>query len=1048
MMRWMIDGSLKARVPVVVIAAALMFFAYSDVREMPVDTLPEFGPTTVEIQTEALGLSAAEVEQLITIPMEQDLLNGVAWLDVIRSKSVPGLSSIELIFEPGTDPFRARLAVQERVSQAKVALPGVSSPPQMLQPLSSTNRVMIVGVSSSELSPIEMSVLARWTIRPRLMGVEGVANVSIWGQRERQLQVLVDPAQLRDRGVSLLQVVETTANALWVSPLTFVEASTPGTSGFIDTPNQRLGIQHILPISSPDDLAQVNVEDTSLRLGDVARVVEDHQPLIGDAVLSNGPGFLLVIEKFPEANTLDTTRGVEKAIDALRPGLSGLEFDTSVFRPATSIQRGLDDLEVAALVGLVVVVLALGLLFFQWRTALIGLAAVPLSLVTAGLLLYLLGETFNVIVLVGLVAALGLVIDDVVTDTQNAVQRIRQQRLEGSEKSTAAIVLEASLEMRGAVIYAALITGAALVPVFFLDGLSGEFFPPLAVAYLLAVLTSMAVALTVTPALSVILLSIAPPASHEPPIGRWLERNYGVVLSRFFNLPRPVLFAAIGLLIFVGLAAVPLLHRPSLLPSFHEDELLIHVDGPPGTSLPEMNRIANAVGGELRSIPGVRNVGGHVGRAIMSDQIVGVNSGELWVTIDPAADYESALSAIHEAVDGYPGLSLSVVTYSDEKVKEGQTGSADDVTVRIYGEDLGVLRTKAKEVKRVLSGLDGIVDARVDLPAEEPTVEIQVDLAAAQRHGIEPGGVRRAAAAVLQGIVVGSFFEHEKVFEVVVRGAPETRESLTSIRELLIDKPDGGQVRLADVADVRIAPNPNVIEREAVSRRIDVAANVSGRSRGAVVRDVEQALQQVEFPLEYHATVLKPERQNPWDRLLLFAAFAAMAIFLLLQAAFGSWRLAALAFFTLPIALAGGVLAALLAGGDVTIGSYAGFLTLLGIAARSGVVLINRYQSLRQNGDEPFGPGLVLRGAQERIAPVLMTALAIGPGLLALVLVGDPFGDEVMQPMALVILGGLVTSTLFSLFIVPALYLRFAPGLETDTARSQLSISQGEVPAS
>ena len=1047
MLHWIVDGSLKARVPVIVIAAALMLFGYNDVRDSSVDTLPEFGPTTVEIQTEALGLSAAEVEQLITVPMEQDLLNGVAWLDVIRSQSVPGLSSIELIFEPGTDPYRARLAVQERVSQARVALPGVASPPQMLQPLSATNRVMMVGVSSSELSPIEMSVLARWTIRPRLMGVPGVANVSIWGQRERQLQVLVDPARLRDSGVSLRQVVETAANALWVSPLTFVEASSPGTSGFIDTPNQRVGIQHILPISSPDDLAQVNVERTDMRLGEVAQVVEDHQPLIGDAILSNSPGLLFVIEKFPEANTLDTSRGVEDAIDALRPGLSGLEFDTTVFRPATSIERGLDDLEVAALVGLAVALLVIGLLFFQWRTALIALATIPLSLVAAGFLLSELGETLNVVVLAGLVAALGLVIDDVVTDTQNVVRRLRQHRLEGGEKSTASIVLEASLETRGAMMFAGLIIVSAALPVFFLDGLSGEFFPPLALAYLLAVLTSMAVALIVTPALSVILSSIAPPASHEPPVARWLQRNYGVLLSRFLNLPRPVLLAAIGLLVIVGLAAVPLLHRPSLLPSFHEEELLIHLDGPPGTSLPEMNRIANAVGDELRSVPGIRNVGGHVGRAIMADQIVGINSGELWVTIDPAADYDATVSALHETVDGYPGLSRSVVSYSDEKVKKGQTGSAEDVTVRVYGEDLGVLRTKAEEVKEVLSGIDGIADARVDLPAEEPTVEIQVDLAAAQSHGIEPGGVRRAAAAVLQGITVGSFFEHEKVFDVVVRGTPETRESLSSIRELLIDKPAGGQVRLADVADVRIAPNPNIIERESVSRRIDVAANVSGRSRGAVVRDVEEALQNVEFPLEYHATVLEPERENPWDRLLLFAAFAAAAIFLLLQAVFGSWRLAALAFITLPIALVGGVLAALLDGGDVTIGSYAGFLTLLAISARGGILFIDRCQHLQQAENHPFDPGLVLRVAEERIAPVLMTALAIGLGLLPLMFLGDIFGYEVVYPMAWVILGGLVTSTLFNLFTLPALYARFATGLETATARSQLNISQEEVPA-
>jgi len=601
-MRWLIDGCLKARVPIVVIAAALMFLGFRDVRDMPVDTLPEFGPTTVEIQTEALGLSANEVEQLITVPMEQDLLNGVAWLKFIRSKSVPGLSSIELVFEPGTDPYRARLAVQERVSQAKVALPGVSSPPQMLQPLSSTNRVMIVGLASNELNPIELSVQARWTIRPRLMGVPGVANVSIWGQRERQLQVQVDPAHLRDTGVSLLQVVETSANALWVSPLTFVEASSPGTSGFLDTPNQRISIQHILPVSSAGDLAKVNVEETNLTLGDVATVVEDHQPLIGDAVLGDGPGLLLVIEKFPEANTLDTTHGVDEAIEALRPGMSGVQFDTSVFRPATSIRSGLDDLEIAGLIALVIIALALGLLFFQWRTVLVALAVLPVTIVAAVFTLSLLGETFNVIVLAGLVAALALVIDDVVGDTHEVFRRLRQ-RVDDSEKSTIATVLEASLQMRSAIAYAVLIIGAAVAPVFFLDGLTGEFFPPLAIAYLVTIAISMAVAITVTPALSVLLFSLVPPAKHEAPIGRWLQRNYGVLLSRVLSLPIPVILGAVAVLMFVGLLAIPLLDKPSLTPSFREHELLIQIDGAPGTSLPEMSRIANALRDELRTLP-------------------------------------------------------------------------------------------------------------------------------------------------------------------------------------------------------------------------------------------------------------------------------------------------------------------------------------------------------------------------------------------------------------------------------------------------------------
>jgi len=1054
MMRRIIAWSLQARVLIVAMAAAVLFFGAAQLREMPVDTLPEFTPTTVEIQTEALGLSAAEVEQLITVPLEQNFLNGIAWLEVIRSQSVPGLSSIELIFEPGTDVFLARQVVQERLAEATVVLPGVSRPPQMLQPLSSTNRVMIIGLSSSERSLIEMSVLTRWNIKPQLLGVPGVANVAVYGQRERQLQVQVDPERLRDSGISLSQIISTTGNALWVSPLSFLAASTPGAGGFIDTPNQRIEVQHILPISSPGELAQVPLERCTgatcpppsdagpqLRLGDVARVVEDHQPLIGDAVLGDKAGLLLVVEKFPEANTVEVSEEVENAIDALRPGLAGLEFDTTVFRPATAIERGLDRLTVAALVGGALAVLALAVLFFQWRAALISLVAVPLSLVAAGLVLHLRGETFNVMLLAGLVPALGLLIDEVVTDVDRIMRRLRERRQDGSTELAANIVLEAALEARGVLLYATLIIGVAWAPVFFLDGLANEFFPPLAASYLLAVAASLVVAMTVTPALSLFLVSFAPPAPQEPPVGRWLQRQYGAALSRIFGMPRPAFFAAVAVVAVVGLALTPMLSRPSLLPSFKEKDLLIHLDGAPGTSRPEMNRIAGEVSRELRGIDGVRNVGAHVGRAVTSDQVAGVHAGELWVSIDPEADYDATVGAIEGVVNSYPGLARDVVSFPDERVREVLTGTNDELTVRVYGEDLAVLRAKAEEVRQVLSEIDGVVDEHVNLPAEEATVEIEVDLAAAQGFGIKPGDVRRAAATLLSGIEVGSLFEEQKVFEVIVVGTPDTRHSLTSIRELLIDTPGGGHVTLAEVADVRIAPNPNVIEREAVSRRLDVAANVSGRSRSAVVDDVEERLKGVDFPLGYHVAVLDVDGETSLLRLLSYGIAAGIAIFLLLQAALASWRLAALAFVTLPMALVGGVVTAFAAGGDVTIGTYAGFLALLGIATRHGIVLINRYQQLEQETRESIGPALVLRGAQERVGPVLMTALATALALAPMVFLADTFGYEILHPMGIVVLGGLVTSTALNLFILPAFYLFLATRPETAPSRPPMTIT-------
>ena len=402
MIRGIIRTSLSFRFLAIVLAVALIAFGANQLRQMPVDVLPEFSPPFVEIQTEALGLSAEEVEQMITVPMEQDLLAGVAWLDVIRSESVPGLSSVLVYFEPGTDLYRARQMVAERIAQSAVGLPHVSKPPTMIQPLSSASRFMIVGLSSKDLSLIEMSVLARWTIAPRLMGVPGVAHVAIWGNRDRQLQVQVDPEKLQEMGVTLEQVIETTGNALWVSSLSFLEASTPGSGGFIDTPNQRLGVWHVLPIKSPEDLAKVSVDRTAFQLSDVATVVEDHQPLIGDAMVNDTSNLMLVIEKLPGMNTLEVTRGIEDALDALRPGFASIDFDSTLYRPAIFIEMAMANLAQAAVIAALLVVLVLGIFFYGWRTALISLVAIPLSLLAALYVLYLREATLNAMVLAGL----------------------------------------------------------------------------------------------------------------------------------------------------------------------------------------------------------------------------------------------------------------------------------------------------------------------------------------------------------------------------------------------------------------------------------------------------------------------------------------------------------------------------------------------------------------------------------------------------------------------------------------------------------------------
>jgi CzcA family heavy metal efflux pump len=1026
-MRNIVASSLKFRYIVIALAVAMMIFGYGQLRAAPVDVFPEFAPPRVEIQTACLGLSTEEVEQLITIPLEQ-ALNGVEGLDVMRSKSVPQLSSILLIFGPGTDLMNARQLVQERLATVAPTLPSWAAPPFMLQPLSSTSRVMKIGISSDELSQIDQSMIAYWKIRARLLRVPGVANVAIWGQRQEMLHVQVDPERLGQHGLTLDHVLKTSADAVDAGLLQFSDGSTVGTGGFIDTPNQRLGIRHVLPIFTPTEMSQVVVGEKNgqpLRLADVADVVIDHQLLSGDAVINDGPGLMLIVEKLPWGNTLEVTRGVEAAISEMAPGLEGLEIDTTIFRPATFVEMALENLARALLVGSLLVVLVLIFFLFEWRSALISVVAIPLSLMAAMIVLIQRGTVINTMILAGLVIAVGVVVDDAIIDVENIVRRLRQHREEGSDESTARIIIDASVEVRGAIIFATLIDAVAVLPIFFLEGLTGSFFQPLALSYALAVMASMIVAMTVTPAMAYLLFRGGAQRSRPSPLVTRLQQGYVNGLSRIIRRPR-LTYGTVGAIVLIGFMTLPSLGQ-AMLPEFKERDFLMHWLTKPGTSHPEMVRITTLSSKELRAIPGVRNFGAHIGQAANSDEVVGMYFAENWISVDPAVDYDATLAAIQETVDGYPGLYRDVQTYLKERIREVLTGSSDAIVIRIYGPDLEVLRAKAEEVEHTVAEVEGVVEPHVQLQVLEPQIEIEVDLVKAQQYGLTPGDVRRSAATLIASEEAADLWTEGKIYDIRVIGTQETRNSLSSVQELLIDTPDGGQVRLGDVADVVLAPTPNQILHEHLSRYIDVSANVRGRDLGSVIGDIEAGLAAISFPREYHAELKGEfaERQAAQQRLFIFAIFAAIGIYLLLQAAFSSWRLATIVFLTLPSALVGGVLAAFLGDRVISLGSLVGFLTVLGIAGRNGIMLISHYQHLEREEGMAFGPALVLRGARERLAPILMTALATALALVPLVVSGSIPGHEIEHPMAVVILGGLITSTLLNLLVLPSLYLRF-----------------------
>ena len=1030
MLRSLVALSLRNRYVVVALSVLLMIVAWRTLRLTPLDVFPEFAPPLVEIQTEAPGLSTADVEALVTVPLEQ-ALTGVPGLRTLRSKSVLGLSSVVMILKPGTDVMDARQAVQERVSRAAVQLPAVARPPVMLSPLSSLSRVMKIGLTSPTLSQVELTTLTKWTVRPRLMAVPGVANVAIWGQRDRQLQVIVDPDRLNTHGVSVADVVRAAAEGVSLQ-----------TGGFLETPNQRLPVTHAPAVRSAADLEAIVVathHGAALRIGDVAAVTEGTAPPIGDAVINDGPGLLLIVEKQLGANTLQVTRDVERILNDLKPALSGVHVDASIFRPATFIEMSLRNLSRALLAGCVFVVAVLIVFLGDWRTALISSIAIPVSLLTAGLLLDYRGGTLDTMVLAGLVIALGEVVDDAIIDVENIVRRLRLNAALAQPRSRLTVILDASIEVRSAVLYGSFIVVLVFIPVFMLEGLAGSFFRPLALAYVLAILASLAVALTITPALSMLLLR-EDRERKEPPTIRLLKATYRRLLPSVVDRPR-VAVAGVSLLLAATAVAVPFLGE-EFLPNFREYDFLMHWVEKPGTSLDAMRRVTQRAAKELLTVPGVRNQGAHIGRAEVADEVVGVNFTELWISVDPSVDYDQTVAKIQSIVDGYPGLYRDLLTYLRERIKEVLTGASATIVVRVYGPELDRLTAHADAVKHAIGDVSGVVDLKGQALTLVPQVEVRFRPERGAMFGLTPGEVRQTAATLIQGTKVGEFYDNQRVFDVVVRGAPELRSNVDAVRAVRLSISGapaqtaninagsaatiGGMVPLSSVADVQITAVPNEITRENGSRRIDVTCNVRGRDLGAVAREIQARLGSVAFDRGYYAEVLGEyaERQASSNRLLLTGVFAVIGIVMILFIDFGSARLVTLVFLTLPFALVGAIAAVFLTGGILSLGSLVGLVTVIGIAARNGIMLVSHYRHLEQEEQMPFGRELILRGAEERLAPILMTALATALALVPIVVGGDRAGYEIEHPLAVVILGGLVTSTVLNLFVVPALYLR------------------------
>jgi Cu/Ag efflux pump CusA len=735
------------------------------------------------------------------------------------------------------------------------------------------------------------------------------------------------------------------------------------------------------------------------------------------------------VQKFPEANPREVTRAVEEAMATLAPGLSGVEISTDLYRPASFLAAALHNVGLGIGIGLLLLAMVLGGVLLSWRAALVTLVTIPVAVVAAAYVLHLRGTTFTTVSFAGLVAALGIVVDDAVVAVDAVRARRRERRPADADSPGAGLVVDAVLGSRGPLLAATLAVVLGLLPVLLLGGVAGAFARPVATSYLLAVLASTLVSLTLAPALAAVLWSgPTRPQRVGPPV-RWAQRGVERALPWLARRRRGWLL--VGVLALAGLAVLPQLGSSPMLPELQDRALLVQLQSTPGTSLAEMDRVTAAMSRELRTIEGVEVVGSHVGRAQNSDQVVNANFGELWLRVAPAADLGTTTGKVERVVAGYPGLRYSTSSYPQERVRAAEAGPTHPLVVRVFGADFGTLRTQAEKVREALSSVQGVRGAQVETVPEEPTLQIEVDLAAADRYGVKPGDVRRAATTLLSGLPVGSLYEQQEIFDVVVWGQPAARRSLASVRDLFVDRPDGGRVRLSDVADVRIGPYPTAVRHDDVRRSLDVTADVEGRGVDAVRAAAEDRVRALAFPLEYHAEVLGDGDggaavaagagvRGRWLAAVMLVV--AAAVVLLLQAATRSWRSAAMLVLTLPLALVGGVLTAPLAGGARTLGALLGLLAVLGIALRAGLLLVREFGRLEQDGVPP-GPELVLRGTRERVGPVLLTALATAALVLPFAVSGTVAGTELLHPLAVVVLGALVSSTLVVLLVLPVLQL-------------------------
>lgn len=1021
-MNAIIKWALQNRLIVVAISALLLAWGGYVAFNLPVDVFPDLNKPTITILTEANGLAPEEVETQVSYPIET-VMNGVPGVSRVRSVSGIGLSIVYVEFDWGTDIYRNRQLVSEKITEAREQLPPGVSP--FLAPISSImGEIMLIAVSSKDGStdPLELRTLADWTIRPRLLTITGVSQVIPIGGGVKQYQALVSPEKLKQFNVTIEEV----STAL-------EKSNANSTGGFVDAQSQEYLVRNLGRFYSIDELKQTVVayrNNTAIKLGDVADVQFGARIKRGDAGTNGKPAVIVSVQKQPGASTLDLTEKVDEAVKELQKTLPpDVEINAKLFRQASFIDNSISNVIEALRDGAILVTIVLFLFLLNFRTTFITLTAIPLSFVVTFLIFYAFGITINTMTLGGLAVAIGELVDDAIVDVENVFRRLRENKNSPNPRPSLEVIYHASLEIRSSIIYATIIVALVFLPLFMLTGVEGRLLAPLGLAYITALVASLFVSLTVTPVLASYLLPKMKAMKEEKDgfLVRFLKKYDEKLLHWTLRHPYKIMIGAV--LLFVSTMATLPFVGTSFLPDFNEGTLTVNVQANPGTSLSESNRIGQISEKLILEVPEVISTGRRTGRAELDEHAEGVHYTEIDVDLKESnRTREEILAAIREKLSVVPGVTTNVGQPISHRLDHLQSGVRAQIAVKLFGDDLATLRSKAEEIRNAINTVEGATDVSIERQVLIPQVRFNVDRAKAAQYGLQPGEITRTLETALNGRTVSQALDGARRYDVVVRFDDASRSSLDALKNVTIDTPNGTQIPISAVATIENLPGPNQILRENTKRRIVIGSNVAGRDLGSVAQEIQQKIAaQVKLPEGYfveYGGQFEATREAT-RTLSLLTVFSLIAIFFLLIKALGDWRSALQVMINIPLALIGAVIALQLMGGVFSIATLVGFISLVGITSRNGIMMISHYLHLMREEGEDFTEEMIIRGSLERLVPVMMTALTAGLSLLPLAIAADAPGKEILHPLAVVVLGGIITSTLLDQLITPAVFYKF-----------------------